>query len=240
MSILSSFASDLWVLLFPPRCPVCGGLRSEGTRAVCTHCRMTAPLTHFWEEFDNPMTRRLWGLVPVVHASALLYFVEGGAWRESIHAFKYRGAWLLARDLGHWFGGYLADSGLYDDVQVVIPVPLHWRKRMQRGYNQAEYLAEGVAAELGVGVERGNLVRRRHNPAQARTAKSERWTNVEEIFAVRRPERLAGRHILLMDDVFTTGATIVSCADALLHSVPGCRISIATLAVSKHELGLDH
>ena len=137
-----------------------------------------------------------------------------------------------------WAAG-TADCGLYDDVEVVVPVPLHLRKRLKRGYNQSEYLAEGIAAELGVGVDRRSVVRRRNNPSQALSRKSDRWANVEGVFGVRHPERLAGRHILLVDDVFTTGATIVSCAETILRSVPGCRISIAALAVSEHELGLD-
>ncbi|HJC76499.1 MAG TPA: ComF family protein [Candidatus Alistipes excrementavium] len=239
MSILSNFLSDLHALLFPPVCPVCGGPMNEGARTVCTRCRTTIPLTRYWEEFDNPMTRRLWGLVPVVHASALFFFVGGGGWRRLIHGFKYRGAWRLARDMGRWYGSYLADCGLYDDVEVVVPVPLHLRKRLKRGYNQSEYLAEGIAAELDVGVDRRSVVRRRNNPSQALSRKSDRWANVEGVFGVRHPERLAGRHILLVDDVFTTGATIVSCAETILRSVPGCRISIAALAVSEHELGLD-
>ena len=137
----------------------------EGARTVCTRCRTTIPLTRYWEEFDNPMTRRLWGLVPVVHASALFFFVGGGGWRRLIHGFKYRGAWRLARDMGRWYGSYLADCGLYDDVEVVVPVPLHLRKRLKRGYNQSEYLAEGIAAELGVGV--AATTRRRRSAARA-------------------------------------------------------------------------
>lgn len=239
MSILSNFFTELGALLFPPLCPVCGKTMGAGERTVCTRCRTTIPLTRFWEEFDNPMTRRLWGLVPVFHASALFFFVEGGGWRKLIHSFKYHGAWRLARDMGRWYGSYLADSGLYDDVEVVVPVPLHLRKRLKRGYNQSEYLAEGIAAELGVEVDRRSVIRHRNNPSQALSRKSDRWENVEGIFGVRRPERLSGRHILLVDDVFTTGATIASCADAILRSVPDCRISIAALAVSKHELGVD-
>lgn len=239
MSILSNLLSDIGALIFPPICPVCGKPMGDGSRTVCTACRVEVPLTRYWEEFDNPMTRRLWGLVPVVHASALFFFVEGGGWRKSIHAFKYHGAWRLARDMGRWYGSYLAESGWYDTVDAVVPVPLHICKRLKRGYNQSEYLAEGIAAELGVAVDRASVIRRRNNPSQALSRKSDRWNNVEGIFAVRRPERLAGRHLLLVDDVFTTGATVASCADAILRSVPDCRISIATLAVSKHELGID-
>lgn len=239
MSILSSWLSDLRALLFPPVCPVCGKAMDEGARTVCTACRAAIPLTRFWEEFDNPMTQRLWGLVPVVHASALFFFVSSGGWRKLIHGFKYHGAWRVAREMGRWYGSYLADSGLYSDVDVVVPVPLHFRKRLKRGYNQSEYLAEGIAAELGVPVDRRSVLRCRNNPSQALSRKSDRWGNVEGVFGVRRPERLAGRHILLVDDVFTTGATVVACAETILQHAAGSRISIAALAVSKHELGLD-
>lgn len=239
MSTLSDLLFDVASLLFPPVCPVCGRLLDDGARTLCTRCRMTAPLTRFWEEFDNPMTRRLWGLLPVVHASAFYYYTEGGVWRRPIYAFKYGGAWRLARELGRWYGGYLAESPFYGDVEAVVPVPLHWRKLLVRGYNQAEYLAEGIAAELGVGVERRSVVRLRNNPSQTHGGRRERWRNVEGIFGVRRPERLAGRHLLLVDDVFTTGATVVSCASAILSAVPDCRISIAALAVSKHGVGIE-
>ncbi len=211
MSILSRLFSGFGALLFPPVCPVCRRTMGEGAVAVCTRCRGEIPLTRFWEEFDNPMTRRLWGLVPVVHASAFFWFMEGSGWRDLIHRFKYRGAWRLARDMGRWYGGCLADGGLYADAEVVVPVPLHWRKRLVRGYNQSEYLAEGIAAELGIDVDRRSVVRLRNNPSQARTRSDARWENVRGLFGVRRPERLAGRHILLVDDVFATGAPIVSC-----------------------------
>lgn len=239
MSILNDLWSDVKALLFPPLCPVCGRPMGEGAHTVCTHCRGTIPLTRFWEEFDNPLTQRLWGLIPVVHASAFFYFVDGSGWRTLIHRFKYRGAWRIAREMGVWYGNYLAASGFCDDVDVVIPVPLHWRKRLKRGYNQSEYLAEGIASELGVAMDRHSVVRRRNNPSQAQTQADSRWENVRGIFGADHPERLAGRHILLVDDVFTTGATIASCAEEILRSAPDCRISIAVLAVSHRGLGID-
>ena len=234
-----SILSDLGALFFPPRCPVCQAELPEGSRTVCTLCRMTAPLTRFWEQADNPMARRLWGQVPVERAAAFLWFVEGSGWQRLIHAFKYHGRWRLAREMGAWYGACLADAGAFADVDALVPVPLHWRRRLVRGYNQSEYLAAGMAGALGRPVWTGNLRRRGNNPSQTRTAASDRWRNVEDKFAVRLPEAFAGRHILLVDDVFTTGATIFSCADAVLRAAPDCRISVATLAASAHKLGPD-
>ena len=145
MSILSDTVRGVGRLLFPVRCPVCGGKMPPGSRVVCTRCRYAVPLTGFCYATYNPLWERLSALVPVEQASAFLYFIPGSGWRELIHRFKYDGAWRLARDMGVWYGHCLADSGLYDTVDRIVPVPLHWRKRLRRGYNQAEYLAEGIA-----------------------------------------------------------------------------------------------
>ena len=130
----------------------------------------------------------------------------------------------------------LAAGGLYAGVDVVVPVPLHLRKRLHRGYNQAEYIARGIAESLGVPVDVHSVRRHRHNPSQALKEHRQRWENVRGIFSVRRPGRLCGKHILLVDDVLTTGATVTSCAEAILAAVPDVRISIAVLAVSRHNL----
>lgn len=238
MSILSDLLRDVVSLVFPPRCAVCGEPLARGERTVCTLCRATAPLTGYWREADNPVARKCWGLVPVYRASGFLFFLHGSGWRQLIHGFKYRGAWRSARVMGAWYGSCLKQSGLYDDVDAVVPLPLHPFKRMRRGYNQSEYIAEGIAGQLGVGVDRHSVRRRRNTASQALKPRRERAHNVENAFAVRRPERLAGRHILLVDDVMTTGSTLLSCAAEILRAVPDCRVSIAALAVSRRELGV--
>ncbi|WP_418983506.1 ComF family protein [Alistipes sp.] len=237
MSILSEWLRDLRALLFPERCAVCGEPLARGERFVCTLCRTTAPLTGYWRETDNPVAERCRDLLPVHRASAFLFFVRGSGWRRLIHAFKYRGRWRAALAMGRWYGRCLRESGLYDDVQTVVPVPLHFRKRCRRGYNQAEYIAEGIAAELGARVDRKSVRRCRNTASQALKPRRERAANVEEAFEVRRPERLAG-HVLLVDDVMTTGSTLLACAGAMLRAAPGCRVSVAALAVSRRGLGI--
>ena len=238
MSILSELLRDVSSLFFPARCAVCGEPLAAGERMLCTYCRATAPLTGYWREADNPVVRKCWGMVPVVQASGFLFFVHGSGWRQLIHGFKYRGSWRTAREMGEWYGRYLSESGLYADVECVVPLPLHPFKRCRRGYNQSEYIAEGIAAQLGVPVERRSVYRRRNTAIQARKSHRERAGNVEGAFAVRHPERLAGRHVLLVDDVMTTGSTLLSCAGEILRAVPDCRISLAALAVSRRELGV--
>ena len=158
MSILSSLLRDVAALFFPPRCPVCGRMLAQGEHTVCTLCRATAPLTGFWRQADNPVLGRCRDMLPVERASGLLYYVHGSGWRELIRGFKYRGAWRTARAMGEWYGRCLKESGLYDDVEVVVPLPLHPVKRCRRGYNQSEYIAEGIAAQLGVEVKGKRIV----------------------------------------------------------------------------------
>jgi ComF family protein len=230
---------DIAALFFPPLCPACGRVMAGGEGFLCTACQWEMPLTGYENQADNPVVRRFWGLVPVRNATAFLWFTDGSGFRRVVHAFKYGGRWALARDLGRWFGRVLADTDAYAGVDVIVPVPLHYRKILKRGYNQSEYIARGVAAAMERPVETRAVVRRVNNPSQTRTrAIHERWENVEDIFDVRRAGRLAGKHILLVDDVMTTGATVGSCAEAIVAAVPGCRVSIAVLYASKQGLGI--
>lgn len=231
-------AGSLLDLFLPPSCAACAGPLPEGSRGLCPRCRIDMPLTGYSEQFDNPVAQKFWGLVPIVGAASYIFFVRDGGYRRAIHNFKYRGDWRLARTLGEHFGAELARSPLFSSADIIVPVPLHWRKRLARGYNQSEYIALGMGKAMGLRVECRSLVRRRHNASQARTHRHDRWHNVEGIFAVRNPDALRGRHIILVDDVLTTGATITSCAEAIIAAVPDCRLSIATIAVSPHELGI--
>ena len=227
---------DVLSLVIPASCPVCGKRLGRGEAVVCASCEVTAPLTNLWREPHNPMNERFWGLMPVERASAFLWYVEGSAWRDVVHNFKYGGQWRVAYNMGRWFGAELRESGLYADVDVVVPVPLHLARRMWRGYNQSEYIARGIARELGVKVDTRSVGRHRYNSSQTHHRKVERWDNVEGIFRVRRADALRGKHILLVDDVFTTGATIMSLGETILRSIEDVRLSVATLATSRHSL----
>lgn len=227
---------DLRDLFWPPVCPVCGRIMGDGARTVCNACRLDAPLTGFWTQVDNPVARKFWGLIPIINASAFFFFVHGNGYRELIHGFKYHGRWADAYEMGRWYGGELARCGLYSSVDVVMPVPLHIRKRLKRGYNQSEYIARGIADSLGVSIDTSSVKRRRHNPSQALKEHRERWENVDGIFSVRNSEKIKSRHILLVDDVLTTGATITSCAEEIIKASPDSLISIAVLATSPKGL----
>ena len=211
---------------------ICGKHVERGVHNICMMCRYKIPLTRYCSRADNPIKEYFDTLIPTVQCSAMIYYKSESLWRQAIHRFKYNSAWNIAYRMGRWYGSELKASGLYDDVDVIIPVPLYWIKTMWRGYNQCNYIAQGMAKEMGVKVIRYNVYRKRNNPSQTTQSNTERWENVDGIFGVRNPESLRHKHILLVDDVLTTGATLHSCAKAILSAAPTCRISIATLAVA--------
>lgn len=226
---------DIFSLFFPDVCAVCGDTLPDGGDFVCTACRWEIPLTGFWSEADNPVARKFYGQLPLENACSFFFFVHESDFRGLIHKFKYQGGWRLAEKIGRWFGAELAASPLYRDVDVIVPVPLHLRRRLHRGYNQSEYIARGISAATGIPVDASSVRRVKYNESQTRRDRAERWDNVRGIFGVNPRSDLAGKHILLVDDVLTTGATLISCGEAILRRFPDCRLSVATLAVSRNE-----
>lgn len=231
-----SILRDLKTLVLPPLCPICGAPMHEGEGELCVLCRVTAPLTSFYEQAANPLSDRLRDQFPFRHACALLWFIPGSPWQKAIHSFKYRARYRTAYLLGRWLGREMLQGGLYGSVDVVVPVPLHPLRLLRRGYNQSEYIARGISKELSIPVYPRALKRLRNNPSQTTRRDEQRWENVDRLFAVRRD--LSGKHILLVDDVVTTGSTLISCAETLDRNLTDVRISIAALAASQARFGL--
>jgi len=156
-------------------------------------------------------------------------FNKGSKVQHLIHQLKYRGKKEIGVSLGRYYGRELKSSSLFSSVDMIIPVPLHLKKLRERGYNQSESFGEGLAYSMKVANESSILVRSRVSQTQTRRSRFERWKNVEEIFQVTTPEKIEGKHILLADDVVTTGSTLEACANKILE-VPGTKVSVATIA----------
>ncbi len=241
MSILSNALDDLLALLFPARCIGCNRTLVARNEAICSQCWALIPLTNYHMQRENVMELKLKGLCPDVESvAALFFYVNKGDWRSIIHHIKYHHAWRAAYTLGYRYGLDLRESPDFQNFDLVVPVPLHPLRQISRGYNQSELIARGMAKALDAKVNSSSLRRVKYNVSQVRTReKGDRWKNVQGIFALRHPERLAGKRILLVDDVYTTGATMVECIGAL-RGAKDCRISVATIAVSRVEIdGID-
>lgn len=218
-------------LIYPKLCAVCGGALVEGEKTMCTTCRWDMPLTDYWVMPDNYVCELLAGRVDYRHASALMFFSKGSDYQAMIHRMKYANRRDIAVAMGEVYGHFLASSPLYKDVEVLVPVPLHWTKRISRGYNQAELLCDGMARSMGISVQTKALRRVRRTQTQARKRdKQERWHNVDGAFCVVRPELLQGKGVMLVDDVLTTGATTEAASRALSAS-PISGLWVGALAV---------
>ncbi len=232
-NIIRRIIRDISELIYGDECCViCGHSIDNERHGLCLRCRYEMPITRYCFDRNNPIKEHFESITPIVEASSYLYFKTDDKWRAMIHRLKYHDEWHLGVMFGELYGVDLKASNLYDDVDLIIPVPLHIMKYLKRRYNQSEYIAEGISNTLGVKVDRSIVYRRRNNPSQTRQHVSGRWVNVDNLFAVRNPNRLHNKHILLVDDVLTTGATLISCIQAIRSVAPTCRISIATLAVA--------
>ena len=222
---------DILRLIFPDLCRHCGEPLVGDEHNLCTLCLSKIPWTHNALHPDNDPELRLTGRIPVVAAASLLQFHKENVTQTIVHQIKYHGNTQLAHQFGMILGEELKDSHRFDDIDIVAPVPLHWWRRMRRGYNQSQILASEVAKVLYCPLSTDNLYRRRHTPTQTHKNRQQRIDNMVSAFAVRHPEQFDGKHLLLIDDVLTTGATTEACYHAL-QSIPDLRISVATLAIA--------
>jgi ComF family protein len=222
-------SDDLFNLFFPNLCLGCGQPLIRGEEVICSICYFHLPKTYFHNDAENQLNRVFWGRVSLEGVAAFLYFQKGSTVQQLLHQLKYKDRPEIGTRIGKWYGGELCQAGPFKDAGLIIPVPLHPHKLRKRGYNQSQSFAEGLAAVMKAEIETRCLYRRVDSGTQTRKARYNRWTNVENIFAVKHPERIRGRHILLVDDVITTGATLESCAQALLD-IPGVKVSVATIA----------
>ena len=232
---MRTIIADIRNLLFPRYCTVCGEKLVQGETYLCTNCLRHMPKTHFDPLGLNPMMLRFVGELEVQHASSLFYYTHGDPYTRLIKEAKYHNLPQLSRHMGRMAANEWKESGFFKEIDSLVPVPLSRRRKWSRGFNQSEWIARGVADVTAIPLNTSCLFRTTHNKTQTHMNAYERWSNVQEIFTVRHPEQLTGRHILLIDDVFTTGATITSCVKTLTRDVPSLRISIMTLCTARDE-----
>ena len=220
-------------LVAPRFCVVCGNRLAVSEDYVCSVCNLHLPRTGFQTHADdNQMVRMLWGLMPVERATALFYYAPGTQTTHILEALKYNDQPEIGIMMGRLMAQELKDSGFFDGIDLIIPIPLARSRQRQRGYNQCTMLARGVSKVTSIPVVESVVVRERFEKSQTRLNRWERLENVDGLFALCDPQSLLGKHVLLIDDVMTTGATVCACSKPL-QQVEGLRISVLTLAFAK-------
>ena len=216
MQLLQRLATDMVGLLFPNLCNACGLSLYPTEKVICTHCLYDLPYTDFHLHSDNLVAKQLWARLPFEAAMAMLYFKKGTKVQQLIHNLKYNGKTEVGHHLGNLLGEKLALSANYKAIDYIIPVPLHPKKERTRGYNQSVCIADGIAEVLAVPVHKTLLVRKKITETQTRKSRFIRYENMLSVFELLEPKQLINKHVLLVDDVITTGATLEACGNSLI------------------------
>lgn len=226
-SLLADFAD----LLFPVLCLGCTNSLGENEVILCTKCRISMPETNQHKEpYDRNLLNKFAGKVPVQFVASYVYFTKGGLIQKLIHSIKYKSRKEVAKEVAGWYGYQLrSESDLVKEIDLIVGVPLHKSRFQQRGYNQADWIAEGLSEALDVPSRTDVLVCKGFKESQTRKNRLQRWENVNTVFSVENQLAIRDKNVVIVDDVMTTGATIEACAVQLVRA--GCKsVSVLTLA----------
>jgi len=232
VSHIKDIGDDFLSLFFPRLCLACSVHLVRGEKVLCTECLLTMARTDFHLRRDNPLEQAFWGRCMIERAAAFSVYNRGSRIRKLIHALKYNGRKEIGKMLGELYGTILSESGFMHDIDIIVPVPLHPARQRKRGYNQSEYIAYGLSEATKVAVK-NNIIRRiEQTDSQTKRGRYERWENVKGLFFVPEPQEIRGKHILVVDDVITTGSTMEACVNAL-HEAGEVKVSIVALAAAQ-------
>ncbi|OFX43176.1 MAG: hypothetical protein A2W97_08165 [Bacteroidetes bacterium GWE2_40_63] len=233
LKTIKQYFLDFIGLFYPELCAACNASLYEQEKVICTRCLYELPRTNYQKTPGNPVEQIFWGRVPIERVAAFFFFQKGSKYQKLIHSLKYHGREDIGIEMGQLFGSELAQEPDFLKPDFIIPVPLHPKKQKKRGYNQSQLIAQGLADKLPGTLETEVLKRKVFTQTQTKKGRYERWENVEEVFEVINPEAIEGKHVLLVDDILTTGATIEGCAQ-VLHQAANVKISVVTLGYAKN------
>ncbi len=220
---------DFLSLIYPNSCPGCNDVLLKNEVGICTVCLSELPKTNYYKDHANPVAKLFWGRIPLEIAVSVYYYSKESKVQKLIHALKYSGKTKIGEILGVELGKEVLKHSKYSKVDLIIPIPLFKKKEKTRGYNQSFFIAKGVARILKAPIENNILIKKIPSATQTDKSRFERWNNINEHFALRNNKSLENTHVLLVDDVVTTGSTIEACSNAF-KGIQGVKLSVATLA----------
>ena len=223
---------DLFHIFYPIICVVCDEKLIQNEKVVCTICRHDLPLTNFQSYSDNKVTQTFYGRIPLEKGFSLLFFRKKGSTQKLIHDLKYKKNEEIGVFFGEWLGEILKENKEFNNIDFIIPVPLHPKKRRERGYNQVTKFGEKLSFYLEIPFIENELIRISSTKTQTFKTRFERFNNIDTKFYLKNPSKFKGKHILLIDDVITTGATLEACAKEFLKP-KNSKISILTMAYTE-------
>ena len=227
--MIATIFHDLLHLLYPKICSGCGSALKTGEESIFSDCLFELPRTHYSKIPQNALAKIFWGRVELEAATSMCFFNKGQRIQQILHALKYEQNTQVGKKLGVLLGTELEQSPFFTSIDLIIPVPLHPRKEKIRGYNQSDFIAQGISKVLVKEMDNQILKRTIHSESQTKKGRFERWENVNQVFSVANTSKLKNKHILLVDDVITTGATLEAAASCL-KKIEGVKVSVAAIA----------
>ena len=219
--------------VFPQYCKVCGHRLDPSENELCITCFLNMPRLDYRKEMINPTEKMLLTEKSLVRAASLMHYSKESDYRNILFHLKY---WHHPK-VGTWLARIAAmelkEKGFFDGIDCIVPLPLTWRKEMRRGYNQCTFIAKGIRKVTGLPIISRALKRETEKTHQAGLGKYQRWKNAQDLFKVTDASLLAGKHVLIIDDVVTTGATLCSLIEVMEQSIPDLKVSVFTLAIAE-------
>ncbi len=233
---LTKFAKIGWpellAVFFPDQCAGCQQPMSHGESVICTSCLSALPYTDYHRFADNPVEKLFWGRAPIEAGAALFYFNKGNRVQRLMHQLKYHKDKEVGLTIGRMMGARIKNAERFAGIERVVPVPLHPKKQKVRGFNQSELIARGISEETGWALDTESLIRTINNPTQTKKSRLERHQNVKGVFTLNNFDRHRCQHVLIVDDVVTTGSTLESCIVAF-QKTGYCDVSICVAACAE-------
>lgn len=226
------YLQDILHLFFPKICITCESKLLQSEKIICTLCRHDLPIICYKDYKDNKITKAFYGRIPIEKANSFLFYRKDGKTKDLIHALKYKGNQEVGTFIGNWFGSILKKSNEFTDIDCIIPVPLHPKKQKKRGYNQLTTFGITLSKHLEKPYIDDFLIRISTSKTQTFKQRFERFSNNDTKFSIPNLSTLKNKHIIVIDDVITTGATLESCCKELLHA-ENIKISIVTMAYTE-------
>lgn len=233
MPIISDYIQHFFKLFFPRNCEACNKNLLKNEKTLCVDCLNEIPKTNFHKNEDNILNRTFYGITNIKYSTAFYFFRKGSKFQILIHKLKYKGQKELGIELGRMAGGEIKDS-IFSEIDIIIPVPLHKARKRERGYNQSEMIAEGLSETMEKEYKTDILLRHVYTQTQTKKTLEERRKNVGSAFKINNEDYIIGKHILLVDDVVTTGSTLIACANELLK-IKDVTVSVFAVAYADNQ-----
>lgn len=230
----SSFLSKLIDIIAPRACVVCGSRLAAGEEVMCAACNLHLPRTEYGKTaHDNPLNRMFWAKIPIERAASLFFYSAHSASSNILYALKYGNHPEIGETMGRMIALEYQRDGFFEGIDMIVPVPLARKRERQRGYNQSREIALGISAVTGIPINHNLVERTSFNGSQTHLGRWDRQENVDKVFRLKCVDELEGKHILLIDDVITTGATITACAKAI-NVAENMKFSVLAIGLAKN------